>query len=108
MAKWKVTPGSVNNSMTGEVNYDKHESRWEIKQDVSAVLEEVKRDRELASRHTPTGWRKAFTIPDVVAIELLTKYGMDIHAHDFMHDHMNMAKLKQVIAQDYPYLLIST
>ena len=108
MAKWKVTPGSVNNSMSGEVNYDKHESRWEIKQDVSAVLEEVKRDRELASKHTPTGWRKAFTIPDVVAIELLTKYGMDIHAPDFMHDHMNMAKLKSVIKQDYPYLLIST
>ena len=108
MAKWKVTPGTKNNSMTGEVNYDKHESRWEIKQDVSAVLEEVKRDREIASRHTPTGWRKAFTIPDIVAIELLTEYGMDIHAPDFMHCTENMAKLKRVIKTDYPYLLIST
>ena len=70
MAKWKVTPGTENNSMTGEVNYDKHESRWEIKQDVSAVLDEVKRDREIASRHTPTGWRKAFTIPDLSLIHI--------------------------------------
>ena len=111
MAKWTVAPGTVGNRMAGTVDYDKNESRWEIKQDIGEVLAEVKRDKDiLAARghKSQTGWRKAFTIPDVVAIQLLTNHHMDVHDPDFMHDSNNMKKLKRVIASEYPELLIST
>lgn len=109
MAKWKVAPGTVGNQLTGTVDYDEHQSRWEIKQDVSDILREVERDRELlAVGRGPGGWRKAFTVPDIVAIQILQDHGLDIHADDFMHDRNKMDRLKKIIKSEYPYLLIST
>lgn len=109
MARWTVTPGTVGNNMTGAVDYDDNGSTWEIKQDITGILEEVKRDKDLlASGKKQMGWRKAFTIPDIVAIELLSKYGMDVHSQLFMHDPDNMKKLKYIIKTEYPELLIST
>ena len=111
MAKWTVTPGTVGNTMTAQGRYDHDVDgvHFEVKQDVTDILKEVERDKHLNSLgRRPDGWRKAFTIPDVVAIEMLTNHGFDVHDPLFMHDPANMKKLKYVMRTEYPHLLINT
>lgn len=112
MAKWTIDPANSHQGFTGKVEYgDKYgDIRYEVHQDVDAILAEVKRDRELLQGpgKKQMGWRKAFTIPDVVAIEILEKYDLDVHDPAFFKDRDKMNKLKRVIQTDYPYLLIST
>ena len=107
MAKWTVTPGTVNNSMKGSIEYDRHgsidDSTWQIYQDEKPFLEQAKMDRE--TQKEVNGFKKFATIPDVVAIEILTKYGIDIHDPNTMSDSDKMKKFKKIIQQDYKYLL---
>ena len=44
-------------------------------------------------------------IPDIVAIDILTKYKIDINAQDFMGDKQLVARLKKIIISEYPDLL---
>ena len=104
MAKWTVTPGTINNNMSGSVEYDGNESRWQIYQDETPYLEQAKRDREQVQKKD-VGYKKFATIPDIVAIEVKEKYGIDIHAYDAMHDKDLMARFMVIIRQDYPHLL---
>ena len=114
MATWKVAPGVKDRNLSGGIRYDAnesvHQSHWQFQQNEKPYLEEVKRDRELDAmghwRHT--GFRKMCTIPDIVAIELLTKYHLDIHDTEFMGDKNNLKRLKKIIQQDFPHLLIAT
>jgi len=104
MAKWKVKPGTVNNSMYGEVDYTDGESRWQIYQDERPFLEQAKLDRE-SEKKRDTGYKKFATVPDIVAIEIKEKHDIDIHSPDFMHDTDKLAKFMTIIRQDYPFLL---
>ena len=106
MARWTVTPGTANNSMSGQIEYEGHkgESRWQIYQDERPYLEQAKLDRE-QTRNTDTGYKKFATIPDIVAIEIKEAHGIDIHAPETMHDSDKMAKFMLIIRQEYPYLL---
>ena len=111
MAKWRVAPGTVNNSLHSTVEYNENmaETNWNIYQDETPYIEEVKRDRELLqSGKREMGYRKMCTIPDIVAIDLLQNHHLDIHDPQFMNDPNNLKKLKKVIQTDYPYLLVST
>ena len=111
MAKWTVTPGTVGNTMSTTAEYDHGVEgiHWEVKQDVGDILKEVQRDRDLlAHGRAANGWRKAFTIPDVVAIEILTNHGLDVHDPLFMHDSDKMTRLKYIVRTEYPHLLIAT
>ena len=111
MAKWTVTPGTQGNTMTAVGQYDEGIDgvHYEVKQDVTDILKEVKRDRELLEHgRRVDGWRKAFTIPDIVAIEILNNHGLDIHDPLFMHDRDKMNKLKYLVRTEYPHLLIAT
>ena len=104
MARWKWKNDSVNNSITGTIDEDS----WTVEQDETPYLKEIERERENQKEGFNNSAMKKFcTIPDIVAIELLQQYGIDIHDPLFMHDHMNMKKLKQVIITDYPYLVIN-
>ena len=106
MARWKVTPGTANNSMTGQIEYDgtyKGESTWQIYQDEKPFLEQAKLDRE--REQNADGYKKFATIPDIVAIDIKEKYGIDIHAPDTMQDKDKMAKFMLIVRQEYPYLL---
>ena len=52
MARWKVTPGTVGNTMAGRVTYDsqgKDDTLWEIYQETGDIVKEVQRDRDLLS-----------------------------------------------------------
>ena len=111
MAKWKVKPNSdASNTMHGSFEYDSGtvggESIWSVTQETDHFLEQAKIDREThSSKHTHV--RKFATIPDIVAIDILTRFGLDIHATDFMHDTDGLRKLKDIIRKEYPYLLSS-
>ena len=111
MARWTVTPGTVGNTMTARGEYDHGIDgvHYEVKQDVTDILKEVERDRDLlAHGRRADGWRKAFTIPDVVAIEILSNHGLDVHDPMFMHDRDKMNRLKYIMRTEYKHLLIAT
>lgn len=110
MARWTIAPRTEGNSMTSKVEYgDKDwDGTYEVHQDVSQILEEVKLDKELLNQKQVGGYRKMCTIPDIVAIEMLANHRLDIHDPNFMNDPNNMKKLKRIIQTEYPYLLIST
>jgi hypothetical protein len=111
MAKWVLGLNSKNNAITSTADYsDKDYVDFTITQhNTDAIMKEVQRDRDiLAAEKKVSSWRKAFTVPDIVAIEILQKYGLDLHEPTFMSDKGKMDKLKYVVKTEYPHLLIST
>ena len=110
MAKWRVSPGTANNSIHSEFEVNRGEEiQWKIQQDEKPYLEEVKRDKELLnSGRAASGYRKMATIPDIVAIEMLQKHRLDIHDPSFMHEPANMKRLRYILQTEYPHLIVST
>lgn len=81
---------------------------FQLEQNVSAYREYAKQQRELDEvSHNGRRYRSFAIIPDIVAIDILTKYGLDIHDPAFMHEPEKVRKLKQVIDTDYPLLKTS-
>ena len=111
MAKWVLGLNSKNNAITSTADYsDKDYVDFTITQhNTDAIMKEVQRDRDiLAAEKKVSSCRKASTVPDIVAIEILQKYGLDLHEPTFMSDKGKMDKLKYVVKTEYPHLLIST
>ena len=107
MATWAVKPKTVGSSLAGAINYDDIDANWRVWQDEKPYVDMVKQERETHSnRHTHV--KKFATVPDIVAMEILQKYGLDLHAPEFMHDKDAMKKLKAIIVMDYPHLVVST
>jgi len=108
MAKWKVgdkmNPGSLQGTFEYESGKATGESIWTVQQNEKPFLEQAKIDRELGSRKD-SGYKKFATIPDIVAIDILHKYGIDIHDPDTMRDQDKMNKFKNIIKSEYSYLL---
>ena len=106
MAQWlNVTGASNPNGLKGGINWDDYGSYWQVEQDEKPFLEQAKIDRETLGRNPIDGMRKFATIPDIVAIEINEKYGIDLHHPDTMKDRNKMARFKQIIKQEYAYLL---
>ena len=106
MAKWTVIPKTANNSMASQLHYDKGEElTWKIYQDEKPFIEQAKMDREATKKKTDKGYKKFATIPDIVAIEVSQKYGIDVHDPDFMQDVDKKAKFMTIIRTEYPHLL---
>ena len=107
MARWNTTSNKEGNTMASAVEYDSLESRWQVYQDEKPFIDLIKQEREThSSMHTHI--KKFATIPDIVAIELMTKHGLDIHAPDFMQDVDKKKKLRTLITTEYPHLVVST
>jgi len=109
MAVWRVKPSQDRNtSMTGTFEYESGtvggEHIWSVSQNVQPFLEQAKQDRDTLGM-APNGMKKFATIPDLVAIDIKDKWGLDIHAPEFMSDKEMLAKLMVIVRQDYPYLL---
>jgi len=85
------------------------DDKFKLEQDVSAYKDyaEQSRQRDEVISHNGRHYRSFAIIPDIVAIDILTKYGLDIHAQDFMSNPANLRKLKQIIMTDYPLLQTS-
>ena len=67
-------------------------------------FEQAKIDRETMTRKD-VGYKKFATIPDIVAIEVAQKYGIDIHDPIQAGDSACMNKFKKIIKENYAYLL---
>jgi hypothetical protein len=81
---------------------------FRLEQDVSAYKEYAAQQRELdAISHNGRQYRSFAILPDIVCIDILTKYGLDVHSPDFLHHPANLRKLKQIIDTDYPLLKTS-
>lgn len=105
MAKWRVTPKTQGNTMStlmDDVDINKDTFGYQIAQDVSGHIEQAKQDR--ANEGANLGYRKAFTIPDVVAIEIKMNHGIDVFSQDFMHNPAEKARLFAIVETEYPAL----
>ena len=108
MAKWKVGDKQSPFGLKGTFEYEsgaaKGSSTWAVEQDEKPFLEAAKLDRDRGQR-ADIGYRKFATIPDIVAIDILHKYGIDIHDPNTMQDPAQMNKFKNIIKSEYKYLL---
>jgi hypothetical protein len=85
-----------------------NETDFQLSQNVEAYREYAKEQRLLDEQAKSTrNYRSFAIIPDIVAIDILTKYGIDIHAPDFMQHPELVRKFKQIIIAEYPALLTS-
>ena len=87
------------------------EDHFQVEQDLTPYLEAAQQSRQQQWDNRLTlrksHWRPFATIPDIVAIDILTKYKLDIHDPAFSHDPTNGPKLRQIIRTEYPHLLLS-
>ena len=91
-----------------KADFDLSNDEWKITQDVNPYLKQAAQDRELVRDGQITnnrGYQKFATIPDIVAIEIKEKHGIDIHQPETMADRDKMAKFMLIVKQEYPYLL---
>ena len=108
MAKWNVgdkkNPGSLQGTFEYEAGSATGESVWTFQQDEKPFIEQAKRDRD-AGQNSKASYKKFATIPDIVAIDILNKYGIDIHDSNTMQDQTKMNRFKKIIKSEYSYLL---
>ena len=81
------------------------EKDFELEQNVEAYKEYAAQQRELDTfSHSGRQYRSFAILPDIVCIDILTKYGLDVHSPEFMQHPANLRRLKQIIETDYPLL----
>ena len=84
------------------------DKNYQLEQDIGAYKDYAALQRQQDSfAHSGRQYRSFAIIPDIVAIDILNKYGLDIHSSDFMSDPAQLRKLKQIIESDYPLLKTS-
>ena len=78
-----------------------------VTQDVSTHLDWAKHMREVTQssfrKKADTGFKPFCTIPDSVALDIMTKYHINIHDADCTKD--DLKKVKSIIKRDYPQLM---
>ena len=82
-----------------------------VEQDVTNYVEAAKIDRAKQDHYGLNrvgGYRKFATVPDIVALKLLTEHNIDLHDPDFMKDPNNMKRLKKILLSEYRDLVINT
>jgi hypothetical protein len=85
------------------------EQDFQLEQNVKGYKDYASKMRELDSNaNSMRQYRPYAIIPDIVAVDMLTKYGLDIHAPDFMSNPASVRKLKQLIETEYSALKTSS
>lgn len=102
--------GNTGGSLSG--NFDLGDGSWTATQDINPVFEDIKLDKEIADDasgrpNTQMHYKKFATVPDVVAIEIYQKYGINCHHEDFLQDVDAKAKFFTIIRQEYPHCTIN-
>lgn len=84
------------------------ERNYQLEQDIQAYKDYAAQQRQQDTiSNNGRQYRSFAIIPDIVAIDILNKYGMDIHSPEFMSDPAQLRKLKQIVESDYPLLKTS-
>ncbi len=106
MARWQHN--SATGDLTGQlITGTGGENIWRVEGDISDTVEEVKRERE-AGRNKNSHYQKMCSIPNVIVLELNTKYNLDILDPEFMHDPVLKKRLVYLLKTEYPDLLVMT
>jgi len=89
-------------------NVQVDETNFLLHQDVEAYKEYAANSR-LKDEHLPTKrqYRSFAIIPDIVSIDILTKYHINIHDPESMKDPAIMRRFKNIVITEYPHLLTS-
>ena len=89
-------------------NVKESDKDFRLEQDIQAYKDFAAESRE-ANDYFGGGkkYRSFAIIPDIVAIDILTKYGIDIHHNDFMTNPALIRRVKNIIRTEYPALLTS-
>ena len=103
MAIWKVQPGTIGNTLKAGVEYDENGTQWAVEQDVEQYINQAKLDRESGDGNKH--YTKMYTIPEIVAIEIKEKWGIDVFSPEFMHDAEKKMKVHLIVQQHYPKLM---
>ena len=79
---------------------------FRLEQDVQAYKDFAAESRQITEQFGAGKQYRSFAIiPDIVAIDILTKYQIDIHSADFMNNPALIRRVKEIIKSDYPALL---
>ena len=81
------------------------EGRGVATQEISDYLDYAKDMRNVTQNFDKTTMRSFAIIPDIVAIDIYTKYNIDVHSADFIKYPAQVEKLKRIIREEYPKLL---
>ena len=81
------------------------EGRGVATQNVQEYLDYAQDMRTARNNANKTTMRSFAIIPDIVAIDIMTKYGIDVHSPEFLKYPAQVTKFKKIIQQDYPKLL---
>jgi len=89
-------------------NVSVNEKNFRLEQDVSAYKDYAAESRlQDEHAHSKRQYRSFAIIPDIVAIDILAKYGIDIHDPLTMKDTALMKRYKNIVMSEYPHLLTS-
>lgn len=83
---------------------DQDTLEFKAHQDHEAFVKQAQYERENQVKQD-IGYKKACTIPDIVALEINFKYGLNVHDPMFMHDSDQVKKVLSIIRSEYPYLM---
>ena len=93
----------MNNEYSFDMRVQKTGDRLEVTQDVSSHLEWAKAQRERSNHNRlDRGFKPYCNIPDSVSLDIMTKYGINIHDGC---DKDDLKMVKQIIKRDYPALM---
>ena len=85
-------------------------TQFQLNQDVQAYKDHAalsrEKDKYLEGSRKAT-YRPFCIIPDIVAIDIRTRYGIDIHAPEFMHDQSQKFRFAHIMRTEFPELLTS-
>jgi len=85
------------------------EDHFSVEQDISAILADVKEEREMRSEglmKAEKGTRKFATIPLTHIIEYQNTKGIDIMDAETSQNKQEMAKFRMWIESEHPYLMV--
>jgi hypothetical protein len=75
-----------------------------VTQNIAPHLEWAKTQREMSKhKRVDSGFKPYCNVPDTVALDIMTKYHINIHDGDIQPE--DMRKFKKIIQTKYPYLM---
>jgi len=93
----------MDNKHSFDIKVKKIGERFDVTQDVSSHLDWAKDQRERSKYdRLDRGFKPYCNIPDSVSLDIMTKYGINIHDGCNKDD---LKRVKQIIKQDYPALM---
>jgi len=87
------------NSFNGKITKD----GFGASQDIEGHLQYAHEMRSQIQENT--GARSFAIIPDIIAIDIYSKYKIDVHSDEFFQNPKQVERLKQIIKTEYPRLL---